>query len=1436
MDHVSVRRKVFGLCVAVLFIMGAAAAQTPVPIATLKDLNKIGRATGYPLNGIYELTADIDASPTAGWNSGAGFEPIGTETTPFSGSFDGKGHVIRNLVIRRDAKHLGLFGKLSASARITDLGLEGGSVATAGGDLDTVYAGFLAGENAGGTITRCYATGGVNASARLDCRVGGLVGLNSGTVDECYATGSVTSSSSNSYSFSSSSSSYSGGLVGYGGTVTNCYATGSVTSSSNSSFSSSYSYSGGLVGYGSGNLTDSYATGAATAEVTSQISARSTSYAGGLVGIGDSSTGISRCGASGPATARAYNAYAGGLAGSYNASSRQIADAYALGAVRALGTNSHAGGLVGRLGAGTLARTYASGPIAEGVYTGGLVATNSGGTVTSAYWDTQTTGLQWSAGGEPRNTAQMQQQATFSSWDFSGVWAISEGYSYPYLRWQAGPETIVPDVSAYALEEAESILGASWLVRGSLTERCDMQLPAGTVISQEPPAGSRVLRGTAINLVVSSGLCSAEVPDLIGLSRVEAEDLLTSAGLLAGQITRECANVPVDQVIGQSPEPGSLAQAGEYVDLILSAGLPTVPEVTGLALAAARSAITAVPGLVIGSVSYTCSDTVPADTVLSQDPAANAAVSCGTPISLVVSSGPCAVTVPNVVNQTESTARSMITGAGLTVGTVTQQCSSTVAAGSVISQNPAAGASVQPGAAVSLVVSSGPCPVTVPNVVNQTETTARSLITGAGLTVGAVTQQCSSTVAAGRVISQNPAAGASVQPGASVSLVVSSGPCGVTVPNVAGWSLNDAQQRILESGLTVGTISYACSNTVSNNSVIYQSPSSGSVVDAGSSVSLVVSTGACPPGVTSVPNLVGLTETDARDALSAANLVVGTIVRSCGTSVPRNTVMSQHLSPGTQVSPGSAINLVISSGPCSVTVPSVTGMLRTEVEAAILASALTVGQITTRCDDQVAQNLVISQNPLAGAIVTPDTPVSLVVSIGSCTVTVPNVTGQLLTDAENGVLEAGLVLGSVNWVCSDTEPRGKVISQSLPANSVVERNTVITLTAVKGPCTVTVPDLTGLSESVARSQVAGASLTVGTVTARCHDTVPAGYVIAQTPSGGTAVPAESTVNLVVSTGPCAVPDLRGKTEGAARSAILAAGLAVGATTYQCSDTVPQGNVIAQSPAAGAIVLYGSVVTLTVSSGRCPVAVPDLRGQIRSTAEQMLRAAGLAVGTVSVACSNEVPIAAVIDQTPSAGTVVAPGTQVNFSVATGPCPVAVPQVIGLSLTDAEALITTSGLAVGAVTSVCSDSAAVGAVVSQSVPGGTQVMPGSAVNLVTASGPCAEPGVTVPNLIGRTQTNAQTSVTEAGLTLGSVIPQCSDTVAAGLVISQSPEPNSSVGSGTAVNLVVSSGPCAPPDDNGSGEENSAVNWGTQAPADRVIMSLLYDGFNGVDQDGD
>src|SRR5207248_3392200 len=95
-------------------------------------------------------------------------------------------------------------------------------------------------------------------------------------------------------------------------------------------------------------------------------------------------------------------------------------------------------------------------------------------------------------------------------------------------------------------------------------------------------------------------------------------------------------------------------------------------------------------------------------------------VASGSPVNLVVSSGPAQIAVPNVVGQTQAAAASAITGAGLTVGAVTMQSSSTVAAGSVISESPPAGTKVASGSPVNLVVSSGPAQVAVPNVVGQT--------------------------------------------------------------------------------------------------------------------------------------------------------------------------------------------------------------------------------------------------------------------------------------------------------------------------------------------------------------------------------------------------------------------------------------------------------------------------------------------------------------------------------------------------------------------------------------------------------------------------------------------------------------------------------------------------------------------------------------------
>src|SRR5215203_6130559 len=195
--------------------------------------------------------------------------------------------------------------------------------------------------------------------------------------------------------------------------------------------------------------------------------------------------------------------------------------------------------------------------------------------------------------------------------------------------------------------------------------------------------------------------------------------------------------------------------------------------------------------------------TVPAGSVISQNPAAGADVVVGSSVALVISSGLPHVAVPNVVGATQAAATSTITTAGLVVGTTTTASSMTMPAGSVISQTPAAGADVVIGSSVALVISTGLPHVAVPGVVGATQAIASGTITSAGLTVGAITTEPSLTVAAGAVISQNPPASADVVIGTAVALVVSSGLPYVAVPGVVSLTQAAATSAITTSGLAV---------------------------------------------------------------------------------------------------------------------------------------------------------------------------------------------------------------------------------------------------------------------------------------------------------------------------------------------------------------------------------------------------------------------------------------------------------------------------------------------------------------------------------------------------------------------------------------------------------------------------------------------------------
>lgn len=286
------------------------------------------------------------------------------------------------------------------------------------------YVGFFGYVGSSG-IVKDLGLAGCSVTGGYD--VGGLVGINNGgTVSNCYATGAVAVRTD-----------YAGGLVGYNynGVVIGCYATGSASGSNDV---------GGLVGLNSyGTVRGCYATGPA---------AVSNDYVGGLVGINNRGM-VSGCYASGSTTGR-YDV----------------------------------GGLVGmNTDGGTVTVCYATGPVMGSAAFGGLVG-YSDATVSSSYWDTNSTGQATSSGGTGKTTAQMKRKATFAGWDFTNVWGIAENVTYPQIQ-QATRRpvlswTTTPGATWYYLwiNRNGTVYSKKWLHQAVGTWTPTTDLPAGTYV------------------------------------------------------------------------------------------------------------------------------------------------------------------------------------------------------------------------------------------------------------------------------------------------------------------------------------------------------------------------------------------------------------------------------------------------------------------------------------------------------------------------------------------------------------------------------------------------------------------------------------------------------------------------------------------------------------------------------------------------------------------------------------------------------------------------------------------------------------------------------------------------------------------------------------------------------------------------------------------
>ena len=374
--------------------------QTTVPdgyigIYTIQQLTQIGIDGDLTAN--YILMNDFDLNGVE-WNI------IGKSSSSyFSGIFDGNYHTIENLSIESNNKYVGLFGAIKGGT-VKNLTLENANIVS---KTANTYVGGVVGYIVNGKIENVSITGTSNientenASGTID--IGGIVGYAYRNVD----------SSANS--------------------ITNVYSTGDINVTAGGNV-----YAGGIAGRIGGYINSNYYLGVTKAYSTGDINVTTS----GVVNVGGL---IGQAGYYGTST-------------SYNRA--KVTDAYSTGAVNITTSETvRAGGLIGRV-YGNVTNTYAVGKVtvsSSGTKSiGGLIGYRDGGTITSSYWSTETTGVLISAGAEKSlRFQQMIQASSYENWDFTDIWTIEEGNTLPYLKDLQKPEQVNEINYTYTIYEGE---------------------------------------------------------------------------------------------------------------------------------------------------------------------------------------------------------------------------------------------------------------------------------------------------------------------------------------------------------------------------------------------------------------------------------------------------------------------------------------------------------------------------------------------------------------------------------------------------------------------------------------------------------------------------------------------------------------------------------------------------------------------------------------------------------------------------------------------------------------------------------------------------------------------------------------------------------------------------------------------------------------------
>jgi eukaryotic-like serine/threonine-protein kinase len=199
-----------------------------------------------------------------------------------------------------------------------------------------------------------------------------------------------------------------------------------------------------------------------------------------------------------------------------------------------------------------------------------------------------------------------------------------------------------------------------------------------------------------------------------------------------------------------------------------------------------------------------------------------------------------------------------------------------------------------------------------------------------------------------------------------------------------------------------------------------------------------------------VPRVLGLPLEDASRQLREAGFQIQAGGSEAHPAAPRGTIVWQDPPPGVSAPAGLRVTLVSSDGPPKIPVPDVSGLDAALAQRLVTAAGMTVAQVESVQADRPA-GVAMMTRPPASTVLTPGTPVTVVVSRGAPTIAVPDLLGMSQADARTRLELEGLQLGTATRRRTADANPGTVIAQRPAAGTLAAAGTVVDIVVARSP-------------------------------------------------------------------------------------------------------------------------------------------------------------------------------------------------------------------------------------------------------------------------------------------------------------------------------------------------------------------------------------------------